>query len=59
MPRSHAVYYGLGEIAYNQRNYEEALKHYETYLKYAPKEGGRVLQEEKELIQSRIDEMRK
>jgi tetratricopeptide (TPR) repeat protein len=36
MPRHHAVYYGLGEIAARQKDSAEALANYELYLKYAP-----------------------
>jgi tetratricopeptide (TPR) repeat protein len=36
VPKLHAVYYGLGEIAYRRKRTAEAIAHYEAYLKYAP-----------------------
>ena len=34
---SHAVHYGLAEIARQKNNTAEAIKHYESYLEIAPK----------------------
>jgi len=34
---SHAVHYGLAEIAHQKNNTAEAIKHYESYLEIAPK----------------------
>lgn len=36
LPKVHAVYYGLGEIAFRRQRTAEAIAHYEAYLKYAP-----------------------
>ena len=36
LPTAHAVYYGLGEIAFQRKDVPSAIKHYEAYLKYAP-----------------------
>ena len=36
VPTLHRVYYGLGEIAFRCKDVPAAIRHYETYLKYAP-----------------------
>lgn len=36
-PTFHAVYYGLGEIAFRRKDTQAAIAHYERYLKFAPK----------------------
>ncbi|HYE32837.1 MAG TPA: tetratricopeptide repeat protein [Methylomirabilota bacterium] len=59
MPRSPAVYYGLGEVAYQQKDRAEALKNYELYLKTLG--NGTLdgeLQKEKESVESRIAELK-
>jgi tetratricopeptide (TPR) repeat protein len=33
---THSVYFGLGEIAYQQKNFPEAIQNFEVYLKLAP-----------------------
>ena len=39
LPRvPHAIYFGLGEIAWRQKNFQEAKEHYEAYLRIAPPE---------------------
>jgi tetratricopeptide (TPR) repeat protein len=58
IPRSHVVYYGLGDIAYKKKDYAEAAKYYESYLKYAPAEGSKELQEEKKEVQNRLAEVK-
>ena len=35
-PTLFRVQYGLGEIAFRRKDTSAAIKHYETYLKYAP-----------------------
>jgi outer membrane protein assembly factor BamD (BamD/ComL family) len=35
-PKQHQVYYGLGEIAYRNKDTNTALRHYESYLSNAP-----------------------
>jgi tetratricopeptide (TPR) repeat protein len=57
MPYSYAVYYGLGEVAYKQKDFEEAEKQYKKYLKYAPKESNAELDEEKQQVQTRLREI--
>lgn len=34
LPQYHAVYYGLGEVAFRRQDKANALKHYEQYLRY-------------------------
>lgn len=34
LPRSYAVYYGLGEIAWRKQDHAAALRHFQTYLRY-------------------------
>jgi tetratricopeptide (TPR) repeat protein len=53
MPNLHSIYYGLGEIAYRRKNGADALKHYETYLKYAPPDT-----DEYKAIKQRLKELR-
>lgn len=36
MPREHRFHFGLGEIAYRQKHYPDAIKFYELYLQNAP-----------------------
>ena len=57
-PRSYAAFYGLGEIAYKQQQYQDALKHYERYLKYAPEGKSATLQEEREKVIARVNELK-
>jgi tetratricopeptide (TPR) repeat protein len=57
MPKSHAVMYGLGEIAFNQNKREEAKRYYQAYLKYAPAEGGPELDQEKKRVQERLQQL--
>lgn len=52
-PRSYAVYYGLGEIAYRRQRTAEALEAYELYLKYGVKGT-----DEYRSIEKRVDELR-
>lgn len=56
MPRAHVVYYGLGDIAYQRKEKEEALKNYELYLKYAPREG--VPADERKRVEDRVKELK-
>jgi tetratricopeptide (TPR) repeat protein len=36
VPRMHAAYYGLGEIADQRKNTQKAISFFESFLKYAP-----------------------
>jgi tetratricopeptide (TPR) repeat protein len=58
LPRSHVVYYGLGDIAYQRKDYEEAAKYFQSYLKYAPSTGSKELLEEREKVEKRLAEIR-
>jgi len=53
VPTLYSVYYGLGEIAYQRKEFRAALKHYDAYLKFAPAET-----KEARAIQGRIQEMK-
>lgn len=56
LPRAHVVYYGLGDIAYQRKDKEEALKNYEAYLKFAPADG--VPPEERKRVEDRVKELK-
>lgn len=47
MPQYYAVYYGLGEVAYRQKDKATALREYEMYLKYGDKTSDEYKQVEK------------
>lgn len=53
MPHYHAVYFGLGEIAYRRHQKTEALQYYEDYLKYGKKNS-----QEYQTIAARVQELR-
>ena len=36
LPTLHAIYFGLGEIAYQRKDVPAAIQHYESYLKFVP-----------------------
>lgn len=55
MPRSHAIAYGLGEIAYQKKDKAEALKNFEAYLKYAPRDAPA---DERAKVEERIKELK-
>ena len=52
-PSGYRVYYGLGEIAYQKKARQAAIKNYEIYLKYAPPNT-----EESKLIKARLKELK-
>jgi len=58
-PKSYAVMYGLGEIAYGQNDFVSATRYYELYLKYAPPDATGELQEERKRVQERVTELKK
>ena len=51
---SFQVYYGLGEIAYQQKDWKAAREHYQQYLRYAPPAAA-----EAQTIRKRLDEVKK
>jgi tetratricopeptide (TPR) repeat protein len=53
MPEYHAVYYGLGEVAFRRQDNAAAIKHYETYLKY-----GDSASEEYQGVAKRVRELK-
>jgi tetratricopeptide (TPR) repeat protein len=57
-PRSHSVMYGLGEVAAEEGRRADAIRFFEAYLKYAPKDGGPELEAEKKGVQERIEQLR-
>lgn len=59
LPRSHAIYYGLAEVAYKSGDLKTAAANYQSYLKYAPQQGGKELAEEKARVLARLDEINK
>jgi predicted Zn-dependent protease len=58
LPRSHIVFYGLGDIAYKRKDFDEAAKYFESYLKYAPATGSKELLEERDAVRKRLAEIR-
>jgi tetratricopeptide (TPR) repeat protein len=52
---SYQVYYGLGEIAYQQKNWREAQGRYEQYLRYA----STATPGERESVRKRVEELKK
>lgn len=58
-PKSYAVMYGLGEIAYAQKDFVSATRYYELYLKYAPADPKGELQDERKKVQERLNELKK
>lgn len=57
MPTAYAVYYGLGEIAYQQKDAEETVEYYRKYLRYVPAQATPELEQEKKQVQTRLEEM--
>ncbi len=51
---SFQVYYGLGQIAYQQQDWKAAKEHYQQYLRYAPANSG-----ETQEIRKRLEEVKK
>lgn len=56
-PRYFPAYYGLGEIAYQRKQRDDAIRYYELYLKFAPASEA-SLAEERKTIQARLDELK-
>jgi tetratricopeptide (TPR) repeat protein len=52
-PQAYQAYYGLGEIAYREKNTPEAIKNYELYLANAPKGT-----EEVKFVNARLKELK-
>jgi tetratricopeptide (TPR) repeat protein len=52
-PNQFAVHYGLGEIAWRQKNRATAMKHYQTYLNLAPTNSDEAV-----TVRARLEEMR-
>ena len=51
---SFQVYYGLGEVAYQQKDWKAAKEYYQLYLRYAPPNAA-----EAQTIRKRLEEVRK
>lgn len=58
MPGSHVVYYGLGEVAYRKKKFTDAARYFQSYLKYAPKQGSKDLQEERKEVEGKLQEIK-
>ncbi|MDB6040935.1 MAG: Tetratricopeptide 2 repeat protein, partial [Verrucomicrobiales bacterium] len=58
LPTSHIVFYGLGEIAYQEKDKQAAIKNYELYLKYVPAEATDELAIEKKQVTERLNELK-
>ncbi len=57
-PELYSVYYGLGEIAWQQKDTVDAIKNYSLYLKYAPDDNQPELVQEKKEISQRLAELK-
>ncbi len=57
-PDLYSVYYGLGEIAWQQKDTVEAIQNYTLYLKYVPKDNQPDLVQEKKIISQRLAELK-
>ncbi|MEW6159957.1 MAG: tetratricopeptide repeat protein, partial [Verrucomicrobiota bacterium] len=58
VPRYTAAYYGLGEIAYQEKDRDEAIRYYELYLKHFPQSDSTELAEEKKMVTARLNELK-
>jgi tetratricopeptide (TPR) repeat protein len=58
-PRFHVPYYGLGEIAYQQKRKDEAIRNYELFLRFVPRVEHQQLQVEIDRVTSRLDELKR
>jgi tetratricopeptide (TPR) repeat protein len=52
-PTAFQIYYGLGEIAYNNKDTNAAIRNYQLYLKNGPPDG-----EETKFVSSRLQELK-
>src|SRR5688572_9027357 len=57
-PRSHSVMYGLAQVAVEEGRTADAIRFCEAYLRFAPKEGGLDLEQEKARVQERLQQLR-
>ncbi len=57
MPMAYAIYYGLGDIAYQEKDAEAAVGYYRKYLTYVPAQATPELEQEKKQVQARLEEM--
>jgi tetratricopeptide (TPR) repeat protein len=58
MPRYYVAYYGLGEIAYREKDTETAIRNYERYLKNFPPGSTPELDREKQQVNDRLQELK-
>jgi tetratricopeptide (TPR) repeat protein len=57
-PTAHQVYFGLGEIAYKEKDKPAAIRNYELYLKYVPAQASDDLATEKKQVTDRLAELK-
>ncbi|MDX1952153.1 MAG: tetratricopeptide repeat protein [Verrucomicrobiota bacterium] len=57
VPTEPTIYYGLGEIAYRQKNMADAIRFFSLYMKYAEKDKTGILEEEKKQVLTRLQEL--
>lgn len=57
-PKSHQIYWGLGEIAFKKKDNDEAIKNYELYVKYAPTNAVGEAAEELKTVEARLKELK-
>ena len=50
--------YGLAEVAAEEGRNADAVRFYEAYLRFAPTEGGPELEQEKQRVQERLQQLR-
>lgn len=56
VPRYYIAYYGMGEIAYQKKDFDAAIRYYELYLRYLPPKS--ELAEEKKMVEARLQELK-
>ena len=58
IPHYYVAYYGLGEIAYREKENAAAIKQYENYLKHFPTDSTPDLDEEKKQVANRLKDLK-
>ncbi len=58
LPRYYIAYYGLGEIAYRNKDIAHAIMFYELYLKHVPNVDSPEMAEEKKIVTERLKELK-
>lgn len=57
VPRYYVAYYGLGEIAYQQKQTADAIRYYDLYLRHSPTNYA-AMQDERKVIEDRLRQLK-